>query len=370
MQGVALLRQLCHVGAALGADALRFGVAWVRSRTVLAAENLFLRKQLALYREREVSPRRVTDATRLVLVVLARIFPWRDALQIVRPATLIRWHRQAFRLFWRWRSRGPGRPRLPLELRGLIARMAQDNPTWGERRIATELLLKLGFRVSPRTVRRYMPKGTGGTRRGAPLHRWRTFVRNHASVLLASDFCVVVTARFRVVYVFVVMEIASRRLVHVNVTSHPTAAWALQQFREVLTESHGYRFVLHDRDSIYSPWLDAAVTAMGVRVLRAPVRAPVANAVCERLLGSLRRECLDFLIPLTENHLRRILKIWRTHYNRGRPHMSSGPGIPHPPVGLPAAPLVGHRLPAQSRVVSRSVLGGLHHEYGLEKVAA
>jgi len=205
MQGGASLRHLCHVGATLGADALRFGTTWIRSRTVLAAENLFLRKQLALYRERKVTPRRATDATRLVLVVLARIFPWRDALLVVQPATLIRWHRQAFRLVWRWRSRGPGRPLVPADLRQLIRAMAQDNPTWGERRIAAELLLKLGLRVSPRTVRRYMPKGTGGTRRGATAHRWRTFLWNHASVLLASDFCVVVTARFRVLYVFVVM---------------------------------------------------------------------------------------------------------------------------------------------------------------------
>jgi putative transposase len=370
MQGIASLGHLCHVGAALVADALRFGATCVRSRTTVTAENLFLRKQLALYREREVNPRRTPDATRLVLVLLARIFAWRDALLIVQPATLIRWHRQAFRLFWRWRSRGRGRPRIPVDLRQLIRAMAQDSPTWGERRIAAELIVKLGLRVSPRTVRRYMPEGTGGTHRGAAPHRWRTFLWNHAQAVLACDFCVVVTARFRVVYVFVVMELGSRRLVHVNVTGHPTAAWTLQQFREVLAMPHPYRFVLHDRDSIYAPGLDAAVTAMGVRVLRTTVQAPQANAFCERLLGSLRRECLDFVIPLTENHLLRILKVWMTHYNRGRPHTSLGPGIPHPPAGLPAPPLIGHRLPSDSRVVARSILGGLHHEYGLEKVAA
>ena len=247
--------------------------------------------------------------------------------------------------------------------------MAQENPTWGERRIAAELRLKLGLRVSPRTVRRYMQKGTGVTRCGASAHRWRTFLRNHASVLLASDFCVVVTARLRIVDVFVVMEIASRRLVHVNVIGHPTAAWTLQQFREVLAMPHTSRFVLHDRDSIYSPGLDAAVTAMGVHILRTPVQSPTANAYCERLLGSLRRECLDFLIPLTENHLRRLLKVWMTYYNRGRPPTSLGPEIPHPPADLPAPLLNGHRLPAHSRVVSRSVLGGLHHEYELELAA-
>jgi putative transposase len=138
----------------------------------------------------------------------------------------------------------------------------------------------------------------------------------------------------------------------------------------VLAEEHGYRSVLHDRDSIYSPWLDAAVTAMGVRVLRTPAQAPMANAVCERLLGSLRRECLDFLIPLKEHHLLRIPRKWRTHYNRGRPHTSLGPGIPHPPAGLPATPLIGHRLPSDARVVARSILGGMHHEYSLEKEAA
>jgi putative transposase len=248
--------------------------------------------------------------------------------------------------------------------------MAQDNPAWGERRIAAELLVKLGLRVSPRTVRRYMPTGTGVTRRGAPSHRWRMFLRNHASVLLASDFCVVVTARFRVLYVFVVMEIGSRRLVHINVTGHPTAAWTLQQFREVLAAPHAYRFALHDRDSIYSPWLDAAVTAMGVRILRTPIRAPQANAYCERLLGSLRSECLDFLILLGEEHLRRILVAWKMHSNRGRPPASLGPGLPEPSPGLPAAPIAGHHLPRKRRLTARPILGGLHHEYGLEKVAA
>ena len=166
------------------------------------------------------------------------------------------------------------------------------------------------------------------------------------------------------------MEVESRRLVHVNVTSHPTAAWTLQQFREVLAEEHPSRFVLHDRDSIYAPWLDAAVTAMGVRILRTPVQAPKANAFCERLRGSLRRECLDFLIPFGEDHLRRILRVWAIHFNRGRPHASLGPGLPEPPPGLPAVLITGHQLPRDARVVARSILGGLHHEYGLERKAA
>lgn len=292
---------LHRVGAALWVDLMRFLGASLRSRAALAAENLFLRKQLALYRERQVKPRRASDPMRVALVLLARCFAWREALTIVQPATLIRWHREIFRLLWRWQSR-PGRPRLPADLQRLIAAMAGDNPNWGEERIAAELLLKLGLRVSPRTVRRYMARRTGGGGRGATGQRWATFVRNHAQALVACDFCVTVTATFRLLYVLVVMEIGSRRLLHVNVTSHPTAAWTLQQFREVLAMPHAYRFVLHDRDSIYASGLDTAVAAMGVRILRTPVQAPKANAFCERLLGSLRRECLDYLIPFGEEH--------------------------------------------------------------------
>ncbi len=359
----------------------RSGRARDRSRAVradqppiadgLAAENLFLRKQLALYRERPGNPRRASDPLRLTLVLLARWFAWREALTIVQPATLIRWHRQAFRLLWRWRSR-PGRPPLPAELQRLIAAMARDNPTWGEERIAAELLLKLGIRVSPRTVRRDLDRARGGDGDpvGASGQRWPTFVRNHAHAVVACDFCVAVTATFRVLYVFVALEVGSRRLVHVNVTAHPTAAWTLQQFREILAAPHAYRFILHDWDSIYSAGLDAVVPAMGVRVLRTPAQAPTANAPCERLLGSLRRECLEFLIPFGEEHVRRVLRLWQVQYNRGRPHPSLGPGLPAPPPGLPVAPIAGHHLPRDMRVVARSILGGLHHEYGLERLVA
>jgi putative transposase len=360
---------LCRVGAALGVDLARLLRAGLRSRTALAAENLFLRKQLALYRERHVRPRRTSDPLRLALALLARCFAWREVLTIVQPATLLRWQREAVRLLWRWRSR-PGRPRLPAELQRLIAAMARDNPSWGEERIAAALLVKLGLRVSPRTVRRYMGRGHGGRGRGATDQRWATFVRNHAQALVACDFCVAVTATFRVLYVFVALEVGSRRLVHVNVTDHPSAAWTLQQFREVLAAPHAARFVLHDRDTIYSRWLDAAVTALGVRVLRTPVQAPTANAFCERLLGSLRRECLDFLIPFGEDHLRRILRAWRLHYNRGRPHARLGPGLPERSPGLPVAPIAGHHLPQDMRVIARPILGGLHQEYDLEKLAA
>jgi transposase InsO family protein len=293
-------------------DAARFLLLCLCPRPALAAENLFLRKQLALYQERHIKPRRATNATRITLIWLARWFDWRQALTVVQPATLIRWHRQGFRLFWRWQST-LARPSLSPDLRALIRRMARDNPTWGEERIANELLLKLGLRVSPRTLRKYLPKRPAPSRHPhVPSQRWRTFARNHAKAMVACDFCMVVTATFRFLYVFVVMEHARPNILHIHVTAHPTAAWTLQQLREAIPAEHCYRFLIHDRDSIFSAQLDQHVWKLGLKVLKTPVRSPQASALCERLLGTLRRECLDVLIPLTENHLQRLLNGFNT----------------------------------------------------------
>jgi len=199
--------------------------------------------------------------------------------------------------------------------------MAASNVTWGEERIAAELLLKLGIRVSPRTIRRYMPPPPPGPQQGPSSQRWRTFVRNHAQTVLADDFFMAVTARLRVVYVFVTMQVGCRRIIHINVTAHPTAEWTLQQFRNAISGEEPYRYLIHDRDSIYSRELDSGLKAMGVRILKMPFRAPQASAYCERLVGSIRRECLDLLIPLNEKHLQRTLKQWIDHHNRGRPSL-------------------------------------------------
>jgi putative transposase len=186
-----------------------------------------------------------------------------------------------------------------------------------------------------------------------------------------ADFCVVVTATFRLLYVFVVMEHATRRIMHTNVTAHPTASWTLQQLREAIPADHGYRFLIHDRDSNFSQQLDQGIRHLRLRVLKTPVRTPQANALCERLIGTLRRECLDFVIPLTEHHRRRIIQIRTLHYNGGRPHMALGPGIPQPSASLPVALQAHrHRLPDHGRVVTRPILGGLHHEYRLEEHVA
>src|ERR1019366_6316836 len=196
-----------------------------RRRRAIAAEILVLRRQLALYTERGIKPRRIDPVTRISLALLSRFFNWRDALVVVRPETMLRWHRAGWKLFWRLKSR-PGRPPIPLEIQALIRRMANENPTWGEERIANELLLKLGIQVSPRTVNKYLRRRSPRRPRGDM--RWSTFLRLHAQGIIACDFFVAVTATFQLLYVFVVIEHRSRRLIHCNVTTHPSAAWTLQ----------------------------------------------------------------------------------------------------------------------------------------------
>lgn len=342
-------------------DCCRFCGALLQRRAALAAENLFLRKQLILYQERDKKPKPTTAGDRFVFSELARLFDWRSALVIVKPATLIGWHRATSRRLWRWKSRPVGRPPVPVELRRLIRRMAAENPTWGEERIAHELFLKLQIRISPRTVGKYI--GRLPRTRGSQNQRWATFLRNHAHEIVACDFFVAVTARFRILYVFVALEIGSRRLVHFNVTAHPTADWTLQQLREALPGDGDCKFLLHDRHKTFSASLDEEVESWGINVLRSPVRTPTANAHCERLIGTIRRECLDYVIALSDTHLRRVLREWAQHYNTGRPHRSLGPGIPE----SKRHAAIGQNAPEQprrgSRVIAKRILGGLHHEY-------
>jgi putative transposase len=247
LQSSALLGLAATVSDLL-VDLLKSLKAAVRSRSSLVAENFFLRKQLAFYQEHEVRPRRLTDAARIAMVFWSRWFKWKDALMVVQPDTLIRWHRRGFKLFWRWKSK-PGRPRLPGNIRELIAEMAKENPTWGQGRVASELSLKLGVYVSPRTVRAYWPSGPDRRCRRTSSQHWQAFVRNHARSIVASDFLIAVTVRFRVLYVLIVMEVGTRKILHSNVTAHPTATWTLQQFREVLPGDHQCKFLIHDRDS-------------------------------------------------------------------------------------------------------------------------
>ena len=242
--------------------------------------------------------------------------------------------------------------------------MALDNVCWDEERIANELLPKLGIRVSPRTVRKYMPNRPGGDPCGD--QRWQTFLQNHAQAIVACDFCVVVTATFRLLYVLVIIEHGSRRLLHCNTTQYPTAERTRQQFREAIPSDHPYHFLIHDRDSIFSADFDRSIENDGMRVLKSPYRSPKANSLCEQAIGSMRRECLDHMIPLTESHLRRILKLRAAYYNQSRPHTALGPGFPAPIYNIRISTTTErHSISPNMRVVAASVLGGLHHDYQL-----
>jgi putative transposase len=212
-----------------------------------------------------------------------------------------------------------------------------------------------------------MPSQPGG-RGGRSTQSWTTFLRNHAGAVLACDFFIVVTATFQRLYVFVILDIGTRQVVHWNLTDHPTAAWTIQQFRNGLPLDRAYRFLVHDRDGIFAPSVDEALHSMSLQVLKTPVRAPQANAYCERFIGTVRRECLDWMIPLNERHLRRVLTEWIPRYNRERPHSALGPGLPNGPTARTM--LTGHQLPSTHRVVASARLGALHHHYHLEPVAA
>ena len=318
----------------------------------MLAENAFLRQQLIVLRRgvtRPVVPR--TDRALLVLLA-GRVRAWRQALLIIRPDTLLRWHRAGLRAFWRWTSRpGPGRPPLPAETVALIRQMADDNPLWGAERIRGELA-KLGLRVAKRTIQAYL-RGSRGTRlRGQP---WATFLRNQAAGIWACDFLPVTDALFRSLYAFFVVELATRRVVHVGVTRHPTDSWVGQQLREATPCDPRPRYLIRDNDSKFGATFARVAETSDIEILRTPYRAPRANAVCERFLGSVRRECLDHLIILGERHLARVLHEYVAYFNRARPHQGLGQAMPEP--------LPGGQDQREGPVRAVPVLGGLHHDY-------
>jgi putative transposase len=285
-----------------------------------------------------------------LLWVLARRFcaGWCEHLAIVTPDTVVRWHRQGWRLFWRWKSRSRGgRPHLSPEVRDLIATMSRENRLWGTERIRGELL-KLGIVVSNRSIRRYRWR-----RPARPSSQtWRTFLANHAHHLWAADLFTVPTLTFRTLYVLVFIEHGRRQLVHVNVTASPTAAWVWRQVIEATPWGCKPRHLLHDRDAIYGRDFRRRAQRIGIDGLATPIRAPRANAVVERVIGTLRRECLDHIIVTDEQHLTSVLNEFVRYYNQDRPHRTLGLQRPTP------------RLrPATGPIRSRPVLNGLHHVY-------
>jgi transposase InsO family protein len=320
-----------------------------RRHADLVAENLLLRHQLAVLTRPTQKRPRLRAGDRLFWVMVCRLWrDWRRHLMLVRPETVLRWPRQGWRLFWRWRSRPQlGRPRLSAEVRELIATMARDNPRWGSERIRGELL-KLGIPVSKRSVQRYRRRGPARP----PSQTWRTFLANHRPQLWAADLCTVQTLTFRTLYVLVLIAHGRRELGHGAVTAHPAAAWVWRQVVEATAWGRRPRFLLRDRDPVFGGDFGSRLAGLGVEQLLTPVRAPRANAVAERLIGTLRRECLDHLIVVNERHLRAVLAEFAAYYNGARPHRALELDTP-----LPAD------RPAVGPIRTRPVLGGLHHTY-------
>jgi len=324
-------------------------------RAALVAENILLRQQLIVAQRRAKRPRLRRFDRWLIGALAGRFRALLEAVLVVKPDTVIRWHRAGWRLLWRWRSRRPrGRPPVDADLRALIRRMWRDNSTWGENRIAGELA-KLGYGVSPRTVARYRPAGLA---RGGG-QRWMTFIRNHLHETWACDFFVVVTIGFRLLYVFVVLSLGRRRVVHVGVTEHPSAGWAAQRLVEATGDAQYVpRFLVHDRDSVYGGFFRARVRGLGTRLLATPPRAPQANGFCERVIGTLRRDCLDHIIVRDHGHAERVLGAYTAYY-QGRPHR--GLRMQPPDGARHLAPL---RPPQGTRIAAKPILAGLHHRYG------
>ena len=323
----------------------------LRTRQEQAVVELALRQQLAIYAQKQPRPR-LTAADRGFWIALRQLWPrWRNALVIVRPETVIRWHRRGFRLYWRSISRpGPGRPRISPEVREIIARMARENP-WRARRIQAELE-KLVMRVSLATVSRYLPKREPDFEQR---QRWMTFLRNHRDAIGAMDFLVVPTARFKLLYVWFVIGHGRRKILHANVTSHPTAEWVVQQLREAIPDETSIRHVIHDNDSIFSERVDRSIASFGIDAKRTSPGSPWQNGTAERWVGTVKRDLLDHVIVFDESHLRRLLRDYIEYYNEERVHTIIRDS--------PAGRSVRTRPSARSGIVGQPRVGGLHHCY-------
>jgi transposase InsO family protein len=340
-----------------------------RSRAQLLAENVFLRQQLAVLHRQTRTPQ-LSKRDRLALLLLARWVPnWKSILQLVQPETLLRWHREGFRLFWRWKSRrrGPAR-RLDAQTINLIQRLARENPLWGAERIRGKLL-KLGLHVAKRTIQKYRRAVRLAS---TPGPSWSTFLKTHAHDIWACDFVPVVTLVFQTVYALVIVHLGSRRVVHVNATPHPTDAWVAQQLREATPFGEKPKHLICDNDTKYGPAFHTAAKRCGLDVIHTPYKAPRANAIGERFVGSLRRECLDHVLVLGDRQLVRVLRAYSGYFNQARPHqglaqqtpesrrLGQANVIPRQPAAVPSSSIApGHG--AGRKLLALPVLNGVHH---------
>ena len=320
----------------------------LRSRAALAAENLVLRQQINVLRR--TAPKRpfLSNVDRLIFVCLYRLFPGvRNVLAIVKPETIIRWHRWGFRAYWRWRSRiRGGRPKVPLEIRRLIREISFANPLWGAPRIHGELL-KLGIDIGQTSVAKYMAR-----KRRPPSQGWKTFLRNHADGIAAMDLFVVRTVSFRLLFGFLILRHDRRRILWVGVTAHPTAEWIARQLTEAFGWDRAPRYLIRDRDRAYGEVVTRRLRAQGIRDRPISPRSPWQNAYAERLIGSVRRKCVDHVVVFGERHLRHLLLVYKNYYNVTRTHLSLNKDAPSP-----------RAVQATGHVISLPILGGLHYQY-------
>ena len=329
---------------------LRALLSAFRSRESLILENAALRHQIEVL-QRNCNKPALRWRDRAFWDILSVLWPdWCRAIYIVQPETVISWHRRGFRYYWRWKSRyrWPGRPKVSREVRELIRQMSTANPLWGAPRIHGELL-KLGIEISQATVSKYMVK---------PEHRpsqsWQTFLTNHARDMVSIDFFTVPTATFKVLYVFLVLDNTRRKIIHFNVTTNPTAIWTGQQIVEAFPWETAPKYLIRDRDGIYGFDFTRRVSALDIKQIRTARRSPWQNPYVERVIGSIRRECLDHVIVFDERHLKRVLKEYLGYYHRSRTHLGLEKDCPATRVVEP---------PSLGLIHSEPVLGGLHHRY-------
>jgi transposase InsO family protein len=324
-----------------------FVIDFFKSPRRLEAENLFLRHQLSIALRRAPPRLRLRGSDRALMVWLTRLWPsLLGAAHVVQPETILRWHRAGFTAFWRWKSRKPaGRPKIARELRDLIRRMSKENPKWGASRIHGELLM-LGFEVAQSTVSKYMAQG------GAPSQSWKTFFRNHAHAIAAIDLFVVPTLTFERLVAFLVLGHGRRQLLWFEVTRHPTAEWLARQITEAFPWASAPAYLVRDNDRAYGPVFKSRVRAMGIRDRPISPGSPRQNPYAERLIGTVRRECVDRVLIFGEAHLRQILSLYAAYYNEVRTHLALGKDAP-----------AGRAVQRSGAIIAIPILSGLHHHY-------